>query len=360
MRHPMITARLSVVAVAAISGAVATTALVPDANAQGKGGAAAKGPDKKTKDAAHKAYSAGEKAFNAGNYDKAYENFKQANELIPSPHAQYWMALSLSNQNKDDEAIRAFESLLSGPDVDKLGEEKQADAKKKLEELKAKGGGELVLTVTPPNAAVAVDGEPKQGGSPVTLKLTSGKHKIKLSAEGFEAKEIDVDVKSGDKLDQTVKLTEASTIPVEAAPPMKPGATPPPVETPPGPAEPPPEKKSKVPAYVTLGIAGAGAIVGTVFGIKALSAKSDFDKNPTSDNADTVERNALIADMSFGVAITLGVTGIVLLVSASNDEKETPSTKQSRYRGLERKSAGLTFAPYATPKGGGAAARFTF
>ena len=70
-----------------------------------------------------------------------------------------------------------------------------------------------------------------------------------------------------------------------------------------------------MPAYVTLGIAGAGAVVGTIFGLKALSAKSDFDDTPTRELADDTERNALIADMAFGVAITLGVTGIVLLTT---------------------------------------------
>jgi hypothetical protein len=109
-----------------------------------------------------------------------------------------------------------------------------------------------------------------------------------------------------------------------------------------------------VPAYITLGIAGAGAIVGTIFGVKALSAKSDFDKSPTSGTADDTERNALIADMAFGVAITLGVTGVVLLTS---DDAAAPAAAK-----LERlpKKAKLVVAPYASPKGGGAAARLTF
>ena len=74
-----------------------------------------------------------------------------------------------------------------------------------------------------------------------------------------------------------------------------------------------------MPAYVTLGIAAGGAVVGTIFGVKALSAKSDFDNNPTTEHADDTERNALIADMAFGVALTLGVTGIVLLTSGDDD-----------------------------------------
>ena len=60
------------------------------------------------------------------------------------------------------------------------------------------------------------------------------------------------------------------------------------------PPPPPPPPRSNVPAYVTLGLAGAGVVVGAVFGGLALQSKSNFNKNPTTDNADTTDRNALI------------------------------------------------------------------
>jgi hypothetical protein len=104
---------------------------------------------------------------------------------------------------------------------------------------------------------------------------------------------------------------------------------------------------------VTLGIAGAGAVVGTIFGIQALGAMNDFDDDPTSEKADDVERNALIADMAFGVAITLGVTGIVLLTSGDQPAEaaqHVPLTAKAK----------LEVAPYVSPEGGGAAARLTF
>jgi hypothetical protein len=112
-----------------------------------------------------------------------------------------------------------------------------------------------------------------------------------------------------------------------------------------------------VPAYVTLGIAGAGLITGTIFGLQALSKRSDFDDNPTSEGADDVERNALIADMAFGIAITLGVTGVVLLTS---DDAGASAAGQDK--AAKRKSPGtqVVVAPYAGPTGGGAAARMTF
>lgn len=109
-----------------------------------------------------------------------------------------------------------------------------------------------------------------------------------------------------------------------------------------------------VPAYVTLGIAGAAAVVGTIFGVQALSSKSDFDETPTTELADDTERNALIADMAFGVAITLGVTGVVLLTS-----DEEPAAAPAKSARLKR-GPSLNLTPYASPKSGGAKARVTF
>src|SRR5690606_14775554 len=212
----------------------------------------------------------------------------------------------------------------------------------RLEELK-KTPGEFRLVSVPAGAAVSVDGQAQMGETPMDLKLAPGKHTIEIVANGFERKTIEVDISPAGKSEESVELTEAAP----AEPVAAPAPAPAPVEQA---EEPAPEPPSKLPAYITLGIAGAGAIVGTTFGIKALSSKGDYDDNPTNDTADDVERNALIADMAFGVAITLGVTGIVLLTSGSSD----PAADAKR---LEKKRwANMRVSPYVSPKGGGAAA----
>lgn len=111
-----------------------------------------------------------------------------------------------------------------------------------------------------------------------------------------------------------------------------------------------------VPAYVTLGLAGAGLVTGTIFGIKALQEKKDYEDMPTTDRADDVERYALVADMSFGIAITLGVTGIVLLTSDA--PAEAPATASADKRPLDKSR--FSFTPYVGKKSGGAAASYSF
>ena len=102
-------------------------------------------------------------------------------------------------------------------------------------------------------------------------------------------------------------------------------------------------------------IAGVGLVTGTIFGFLALSEQSDFDAMPTADAADRGETFALIADLSFGVAIAAGVTAIVLYaVDRPQPQSEVPPTAR-RDEGPR-----FTLAPWASPTAGGAAARIEF
>ena len=304
-----------------------------------------KPPDKKTKDAARKAYGEGDAAFKAGDFAAAYAGYAKANELIPSAQAAYWAAKSIDGQGKIPESIAAYEALLADPGIATLGDEKTNDAKARLADLKTKLVGEVAVVTTPMGATISVDGAPQPGETPMILKLPPGPHKITLVAAGFEPKEVDIDVKGGEKSEQKLELTAKAPPPPPPEPVVEAPAPPPP--------PPPPPPRSKVPAYITLGIAGAGAVVGTIFGIKALGAKSDFDKKPSGPTADDTERNALIADMAFGVAITLGVTGIVLLTTDEDAPKEGAHKPPS-------KRAKLELRPYGGPTSGGASARLAF
>ncbi len=324
----------------------------PGALAKGPSSAApaAAPPDKKTKDLARKAYGEGEKAYAAGDFSAAYTGYSKANELIPSAHAAYWAAKSLDQGGKSEDAIKGYEALLADPGSTKIGEEKLSDAHTRLATLKAAQIGEVTVSSAALGTVLLVDGAPQPGPLPTTLKLAPGPHKLTLTAEGYDAKELDLQVQAGTKVEQNVEL----------APHVAPPPPPPPVPemAPPPPPPPPLEQHSKVPAYVTLGIATGGAIVGTIFGVKALQSKSDYDKDPTTKHADDTERNALIADMAFGVAVTLGVTGIVLLTS-SDDATEAPKSAKLHLPPAPSKGT-FRVLPYVGRESGGAAARFTF
>jgi len=289
---------------------------------------------------AKKAFEEGGKKFDAGDFAGAYEAFKKADEFVPGAVPKFRMAESMDKSGDAPAAVKAYQDFLdSKPPPDKHQARIDA-ANQRIEALK-KTPADVKVVVTPPNATLAVDGAP-QATNPV--KVPPGKHEISAKAEGFLDAKSDVEVTYGEKKEITLNLTEK---PAEVADNKKP---PPPTEKP----ETPKKGGSKVPAAITLSLAGAGAIVGAVFGGLALKSKSDFEDTPTQDLYDQTERDALIADMSFGVAITFGVTGVVLLLTSGGDD--------SGDKAKEKKASlpPVFVAPWAGPTGGGAVGIVTF
>ncbi len=305
-------------------------------------------PTAEQREAAEQALSEGKIAYTNGDYLRAAELFARAHQLAPSPQAQYWLAMSLDLQGKPAEAYQAFQELLSNPQQEALDADLLQAARQRSQVL-AQIPATVVVITTPADAALSVDGVVQPGSSPFTLKLPAGEHQLEVRADGFEPNPLRLDLTPAQSLEHEVTLaasaaqpTVPETTPAESA---AEGSTTPPE----------PQTRNRTPAYVTLGVAGASAIVGTIFGIQALNAESDFDANPTTRNADAVERNALIADMAWGVAITLGITGVVLLTTDEPQPQENARAKPDRSL-----AKSVRVAPYVTPTGGGAAARLTF
>jgi hypothetical protein len=293
---------------------------------------------------ARAAYTAGQEAYAAGQYAAAEAHFGLADSLLPAVQAKYWRAMSLDRLGNVPAALAAFELLLAAPEKAQLGPEKLANAEARQRALAATPA-ELVLTTTPPGARVNVSGVELKAPTPLTLRLAPGRHVLRVWLDGYEPQQLELNVTPGAKLTPTLTLQPAANprsanTPIPALP-----ATP--VDSAPAAAP-----HSPIPGIVTLGIAGASAIVGTIFGIKALSDKQDFDDRPSTGSADDVERNALIADMAFGVTLTLGITGVVLLVA------DDPAPDQPQVSSLSTQR--LKFAPYVAPTGAGAAATLAF
>ena len=346
------------IALAAVSSLVLGLAGSP-ALAQGKPGdkpAAGKPADKpakpktekEKKEAAKKLFEEAQAKFTAGEYAAAHDLYKQADELVPGAVPKFKMAESLDKANDVDNAIKAYEAFLaSNPPADKNKDRIDA-AKARITALQ-NAPADVKVVVTPAEAAnvvLSVDGQP-QTGNPV--KVPPGKHTISAKADGFDETKIEVDVKRGEKKEVPVTLTASAGGGVATPDKPKEPAKPEPPKT-----QPTTESEGTstlIPAIVTLSLAGAGAVVGGVFGVLALQSKSEFEDTPTQDLFDETERNALIADMSFGVALTFGVTGLVLLLTDSSGGEEEKAAEDKK---------AFNFAPYAGPNGGGAVGTFRF
>ncbi len=288
--------------------------------------------------------------FKKGDYAAALPLFQEADTLYPGAAPKHKIAVCYDKLGKSAEAVAAYRTFVESKPSEKYAD-RITEANKRIADLEATLPATVTLKVMPEGVAgvvITVDGTPAAGPA---LQLDAGEHTVVVTAEGHDPVTEVVNVRGAETRELAVTLTPSAA----AAPPVGPT---PPVE----PEE--DEGGSNVPAYVTLGIAGAGVILGTVFGIQALGAKSDFDdqvEDPAAtpaeltDLADKAERAALIADMSFGVALTFGITGAVLLFSGGGDDEGDEEDAAE-----EEASARPVLAPYAGPTGAGMAATWTF
>jgi hypothetical protein len=295
-----------------------------------------------TRDQARAAYQAGQEAYGQGQYAAAEAHFARADAILPAVQAKYWRAMSLDKLGDVAGAFAAFGVVLTDARKDDLGADKLEAAAARQRELGAVPADLLISTV-PAGAHVQVSGVDLASPTPVSLRLAPGRHRLVITLPGYASQQLELNATPGAKLRPNLTL-----LPVAAAAPTPvPSLTAPPPDT-----SLPAAPRSLVPGYVTLGIAGAAAVVGTVFGIRALGDKKDYDDAPSTRHADDVERNALIADMAFGVSLTLGITGIVLLLADDSVEQAQHAPTRSL--------AGVRLAPYVSPHGAGAAAALQF
>ena len=304
--------------------------------------------------AAKKAYQAGEAKFKTGDYPGALVDFQTADGIKATPQAARYIGLCQDKLGHYTEAMVAYDRFLA--DVPAKLQAEGDEIKKREEEIKAMPG-KVHVDSNPQGATVTVDGKPAPAPTPTDVDVPPGHHTLHFTMEGRVAQDKDVDVAFASKQDVMAELEAAPPPPPPPPPPV--AATPPPPPAPP--PAPPPEPRSKVPAYVTGGLAIVSAGIGTVFGVMALKDKSDFDKSPTASTADDGENHALISDMAFGVAITLGVTSAVLFLTS--DEPPASTTAPSATNHVRSKSSAKTkpvLVPIITRDGGGAGALVRF
>jgi hypothetical protein len=328
-----------------IPGAMAFTGTVPAAAQQpaarpatpaAKPGASASTndpADKKKQEEAIAAFKAGKAALAANDLTGAIERFKEADALYNGAAPRFLLAQTYEKLGRPADALAAYRAfLLINPNPSSSYYSKIPEAKDRIAALEKRPAtiGLVVKPATAPGVVITVDGA---AVASTTLSLSAGAHQVVVRAAGFLPHTETVTVSAAEKRDLVVTLQPAVDV------------TPPAVVHPPTSVR----KTSRLPAFITLGAAGAAAVVGGVFGGLAVGAKSEFDEHPTHENADITERHGLIADVSFGVAGGAAIAGTVLwFVLAGKSESHAAA------RG------GPTLAPLVGDHGGGVSGAWTF
>jgi hypothetical protein len=310
---------------------------------------------------ARQLFNSGETKYKAGDYAGALNDFEAADAIKSAPQAARYIGLCQDKLGHYADAIAAYERFLADVPAKLAGE---ADSiKARVAEIKAMPA-RLHIDSTPPGATVTLDGKPQASPTPFDIDISAGTHAVHATLSGHDPADKTVTVAFASKQDVNLQLNAAAAPlpPVVAVVPV--------VEAPPAAAPPPPppaEPHSKLPALITGGLAIVAAGVGTAFGIVTINDHSTFEGtgpgNHTEATAETGQNHALVADMSFGVAITLGVTSVVLLLT--KDESETSKETKAAAAGtikLSSRAGGATLsaAPIVSPHGGGAGALLRF
>jgi hypothetical protein len=317
----------------------------PGAAQKGKG----KGKDKKAEDAAAETqpaapvddaqakakehYTNGKVLYEQGKYADAMVEFQSAYDLKPHPSVLKSIGECKLQINDLPGAIAIFEKYLEDPTAGKRDE-----ITKKIAEIKAMMA-QVEISSEPAGAGIMVDGAVTDKVTPATIELVPGDHQITLNADGYEPLEKPLTLGKGEKSKLAVdfaaegKATAASALvdpfaSDEGAAPAEGGEI---------------ENESEGPPaafWIAAAVAGVGLVSGTVFGTMALGDEDDFSQKAKSttynegdlqDIKDSGERNAIIADVSFGVAAAAAVVGVIILVTdKKKGEKLEAETAKAR------------------------------
>jgi hypothetical protein len=200
---------------------------------------------------------AGAGAMAQGDFAAALELFHQAFRLYPSPNARYNVGVALDRLGRSGEAVEAFEAFLA--ESPNAPNEAREFAQQRLKELVPRIS-RLTFAVSPPEAAVALDGLPLSLPRARELPVMPGVHEVTAELTGYVSTSARIVVTAGEqrRIDvalQPIVVTEPILPPaaVPSRPPIIANATT------------PPERKRRwlIPVVIT----GAAAVVGLAVGL---------------------------------------------------------------------------------------------
>jgi hypothetical protein len=209
--------------------------------------------------------------------------------------------------------------------------------------------GTLEIAVSPPDAALTVDGEAPSKRGP--LRFVAGPHTVAASRPGYQPVSLKIELAGGETRKLVLTLEAGAPRAPEPAPTSPPAAvvSPPassvaPPSTaaqlqgngplaPPSVAGPPPPRapgRSLKIAGLTVGIAGVGAVVaGIVFGADALAAQNDVVKTYDPARERTGKNDQLAEAILLGVGGAAVVTGVVLIAVGARQAKHARASSRA-------------------------------
>jgi len=306
---------------------VASLLLSPSARAQ---------TDAAQRENAQALYKAGNDARDAGDMKTAADKYKVAYALVQTPV----IAVALGKAHVAlGQLIEARQVLLGAgnipvkPHESALTTSARAEAATLAAQIEPRIPSVTLKVATPegsPTPIVTIDGVTiPEGALNAPWKVNPGAHVAVATLEGAQT-------------ERQFSVAEAETrdIPLDA--PAASGAAIPPatgvelpksqLSVPPPRATAPTYRPSRIPAYVALGVGGAGVVVTAVFGVLALNDKSALNRACTPEKTDcpqpdvsALQRDSIASDVGLGVAVAGAVVGGALLLFRRGTPDTSPT-----------------------------------
>jgi len=276
-------------------------------------------------------------AYKQGNYPLALEKFSRAYEVLKVPTLGLWTARALAKQGRLVEAAERYLELtrieISGGD-EQLQHQAQATAAKERQALMPRIAGLTIQLrgVKPEQAQITLDGkEVPSAFVGEQQPVDPGEHQIKVQA-GDQEVEKSATLGEGDK---QVLVIELEPIAATAESPGKPAPMSGVSKGNRGePGEPGGRPWQKTATWISLGVGGAGLILGSVTGVMALGKRKSLDDSgcvnhvcpdDQQDNVDSYNRLRTFSTVGFiagGVGLAAAGTLFLTAPKGANDGKD--------------------------------------
>jgi hypothetical protein len=260
-------------------------------------------------------------AFERKDFAGAAEAFEEAYAFRPHPATKYNAALAWEKAQQPARAADAYEAALN---ADGLDAKRAEAARSRLSVLKPQLA--YVLVEKPIGGTVSVE-HAKEVPIPAHIHLQPGAHTLVIKRSNGTKVEKSLSLKAGTSTPVAVEgdsgeLGTALTPPADKKEPE-------PTPEPPKKDEPSGSCSSCTWGWVMIGGAVVAAGAGTYFGLRTLSANSEFeDSNRTDAEArDRAISSRTFSNVAFGVAVVAGGVGLYLVLTGKPSGPEKTSLR---------------------------------
>lgn len=275
------------------------------------------------------------KEYELGHWDEAEALFARAHEINPTARTLRGMGLAAFENRRYVLAVGRLQAALADK-RNALTAAQRNEVQGVIERASA-FISHFVVTLSPQDAEITVNGAPATRNETGELLLDPGEYEIVATAEGYKSRSARVRAEGGARGRAVIELEPEQS--EEAPSPEETAASA--FHPTPEPARSQPETHgsgARVLMITGFAVLGAGVIAGSVTGILALTKGSSLKHDcphgdcppKQQDKLDSANTLATVSNISFGVAGAGAVAAVVGLVLQGGDATEAEASTRAR------------------------------